>query len=157
SSLSQTAANYIVWAETAVGAGAPEHGHQVEKPMTMPRIDEIGREPEMKGEYRTDPYGDISEHYGELRKLLADRSPAAIERIRGETNAGNLRGMGGAGKPFLRKFDQVLKADSPEKYVVANADESEPGTIKDREILLRFPHLLLEALAVAGIAVGAKK
>ena len=83
--------------------------------------------------------------------------PTGIAFVRQEIKSGNLRGMGGAGKPFLRKFDQVMSANSAEKYVVVNADESEPGTIKDRELLLRFPHLLIESLAIVGISVGAKK
>ena len=155
--LSETAAKYLQWAQTGIGDDPPEHGHQVEAPTGDPRFDEIGRAARYAGTYRTDPYTRIDEHYSELRRLLAEGATSGVPRVREELKKANLRGMGGAGKPFLRKFDQVLNAQTPEKYVVANADESEPGTIKDREILLRFPHLLLESLAIVGISVGAKK
>ncbi len=119
-----------------------------------PRWDEIGRDPSLNADYRTDPYQSIDEHYGELRRFLAtgDFSPIGTG-----IKEGNLRGMGGAGKPFLRKFTQVKDAVSDDKYVVCNADESEPGTIKDREVLRRFPHLLVEAITLVGLAVGARK
>jgi NADH:ubiquinone oxidoreductase subunit F (NADH-binding)/NADH:ubiquinone oxidoreductase subunit E len=66
-----------------------------------------------------------------------------------------LRGRGGAGFPAGRKWRTVARADGPEKVVVCNADESEPGTFKDRVLLDGDPHLLLEGLALAGYAVGA--
>jgi NADH:ubiquinone oxidoreductase subunit F (NADH-binding)/NADH:ubiquinone oxidoreductase subunit E len=160
----------------------PKYAHQVEPLTGIPGIHDIGRQPQYIGNYRTDPYSSIDEQYGELRKLLSTtdlpasrqaaiteaalRSPSAdassepataIRLVRHEIKTANLRGMGGAGKPFLRKFDQVMSATAPEKYVIANADESEPGTIKDRELLLRFPHLLIESLAIIGISVGARK
>jgi NADP-reducing hydrogenase subunit HndC len=66
-----------------------------------------------------------------------------------------LRGCGGAGFPAGRKWQMVAQADGPKKYVVCNADESEPGTFKDRVLMEGDPHLLLEGLALAGYAVGA--
>ena len=119
-----------------------------------PRWNEIGRAESLKAVYRTDPYREIDEHYGELKKLLTGGDFASVGAA---IEKGNLRGMGGAGKPFLRKFKQVLEAKSSEKYVVCNGDESEPGTLKDREVLRRFPHLLVEAMTIVGLAVGARK
>ncbi len=68
-----------------------------------------------------------------------------------------LRGMGGAGFPTGVKWDLVRKTESDIKYVICNADESEPGTFKDREILFHYPHLVVEGLILGGLAVGAEK
>jgi len=67
----------------------------------------------------------------------------------------NLRGMGGAGFPTARKWSAVRAAPGDAKYVICNADESEPGTFKDRELLRRTPHLVLEGMILAGLVTGA--
>jgi formate dehydrogenase beta subunit len=75
----------------------------------------------------------------------------------------NLRGMGGAGIPATQKWRDVRDAVAlaqrrradPRAFVVVNGDESEPGTFKDRELLLHFPHLVLEGVIVAGLVTGA--
>ena len=69
----------------------------------------------------------------------------------------NLRGMGGAGFPTHLKWASVRAQPGPEKYVVCNADESEPGTFKDRELIRRTPHLLVEGMILAGLVVGATR
>jgi NADH:ubiquinone oxidoreductase subunit F (NADH-binding)/NADH:ubiquinone oxidoreductase subunit E len=108
----------------------------------------------IKGPFKTDPYSGPSEHFGTLKNLLqTDGFGRVIEEIK---NA-NLRGMGGAGKPAERKWAQVAEQHSDEKFVVANADESEPGTLKDREILRNLPHLVVEGMIIAGLTVGAKQ
>jgi NADH:ubiquinone oxidoreductase subunit F (NADH-binding) len=66
-----------------------------------------------------------------------------------------LQGRGGAGFPAGRKWRSVLAQTERERYVVCNADEAEPGTFKDREVMLRRPHLLLEGLAIAARVVEA--
>jgi NADH:ubiquinone oxidoreductase subunit F (NADH-binding) len=66
-----------------------------------------------------------------------------------------LRGCGGAGFPTGRKWRLVAQAGGAHKYVVCNADESEPGTFKDRVLMEGDPHLILEGMALAGYAVGA--
>lgn len=68
-----------------------------------------------------------------------------------------LRGRGGAGFPTGAKWDLTAKAEADEKYVICNADESEVGTFKDRYILDNDPFGLLEGIAIASYAVGAKK
>ncbi len=69
----------------------------------------------------------------------------------------NLRGLGGAGFPTGRKWSFIPK-DSPQaKYLVVNADEGEPGTFKDRYILERDPHALLEGMLIAAYAIGSHK
>ncbi len=70
---------------------------------------------------------------------------------------GNLRGMGGAAFPTFRKWATVRDAAGDVKYVVCNGDESEPGTFKDRDLLVFAPHLLVEGLVVAGLVSGAQR
>jgi NADH:ubiquinone oxidoreductase subunit F (NADH-binding) len=65
--------------------------------------------------------------------------------------------MGGAGFPTESKWQLVRQAPGTEKYIVCNADESEPGTFKDRFILTHLPHLVIEGMILAGILTGAKK
>jgi formate dehydrogenase beta subunit len=68
-----------------------------------------------------------------------------------------LRGMGGAGFPTFRKWSAVRAAAGDMKYVVCNADESEPGTFKDRELLRRTPYLVIEGMVLAGLITGAQR
>jgi NADH:ubiquinone oxidoreductase subunit F (NADH-binding) len=108
----------------------------------------------INGPFRTDPYHSREEHFGALKTLTASGDyPSVIKAV---TEA-NLRGMGGAGKPADRKWLQVAAQKSDEKYVVCNADESEPGTLKDREILRNLSHLVVEGMIIAGLAVGATR
>lgn len=71
--------------------------------------------------------------------------------------ASGLRGMGGAGFPTFRKWATVRSTPGDAKYVVCNADESEPGTFKDRELLRRAPHLVIEGVVLAGLVTGATR
>ena len=71
--------------------------------------------------------------------------------------ASGLRGMGGAGFPTGTKWEIVRNAAGTQKYIVCNADESEPGTIKDRFIMENVPHLVIEGMIVAGLVTGATK
>ena len=68
-----------------------------------------------------------------------------------------LRGMGGAGFPTGRKWDLVAAQPATPKYVICNADESEPGTFKDRQILAEQPHLVLEGMLLGMLAIGAEE
>ena len=68
-----------------------------------------------------------------------------------------MSGLGGAGFPTGVKWEIVRKERSAEKYVVCNADESEPGTIKDRFIMQHLPHLVIEGMIIAGLVTGAQK
>ena len=79
------------------------------------------------------------------------------EQVTEEIKASGLRGRGGAGFPCGLKWDMARKALGDEKYVICNADEGEVGTFKDRYILERDPFTLIEAMAIAGYAIGAKK
>src|SRR6185295_9103234 len=73
-----------------------------------------------------------------------------------ELQASGIRGRGGAGFAMGTKASFLPKGDM-DKYVVCNADESEPGTFKDRELMQKNPHLLIEGICVAAYAVGANK
>ncbi len=77
------------------------------------------------------------------------------EKVISEIDASGLQGRGGAGFPAAFKWNSVRNQPDPVKYVVLNADEGEPGTFKDREVLLRRPDKILEGLAIAAWAVGA--
>jgi len=106
---------------------------------------------------KADPYGDgatQNERYGVVRKLVQSR---AWDDVLGQLKAAELRGMGGAGFPTSMKWDLVRRQPDPVKYIVCNADESEPGTIKDRFIMTHLPHLLIEGMIIAGLVTGAKR
>ncbi len=67
-----------------------------------------------------------------------------------------LKGRGGAGFPTATKWTLVAAASADEKYVVCNADEGEPGTFKDRVLLLEYPELVFDGMVIAGYVIGAK-
>ena len=68
-----------------------------------------------------------------------------------------LRGMGGAGFPTGAKWEIVAAQEAVPRYVICNADESEPGTFKDRQILMEQPHLVIEGMLLGMLAVGAEQ
>jgi len=100
-----------------------------------------------------DPYPAPEDRYAVLRDVLAGRLEVA-DIIAALKDAG-LRGMGGAGFPAGRKWELVAAQETTPKYVICNADESEPGTFKDREILATQPHLVLEGMLLGMLAAGA--
>ena len=102
---------------------------------------------------KADPYGE-GEKYGVVRKLVQSKD---WDGVLAQLKASELKGMGGAGFPTSLKWDLVRKQPEPVKYVVCNADESEPGTIKDRFIMTNLPHLLIEGMIIAGLVTGAKR
>ena len=102
---------------------------------------------------RSDPYHG-GEYYGALRRIVASRD---WDGVIAQLKASGLSGLGGAGFPTGIKWEAVRKAPGPEKYVVCNADESEPGTIKDRFIMQSLPNLVIEGMIVAGLVTCAQK
>ncbi len=83
------------------------------------------------------------------------RAAADPDGIIPAVTASGLRGRGGAGFPTGQKWQMVKDEKAEQKYIVCNADEGEPGTNKDRVLLCKDPHAVLEGMALAGIAVGA--
>ncbi|NGY05041.1 NADH-quinone oxidoreductase subunit NuoF [Solimonas terrae] len=91
--------------------------------------------------------------YLALRKALKELSPADVQS---RVKDSNLRGRGGAGFPTGVKWGLVpMGPDAGAKYLVCNADEMEPGTFKDRLLMEGAPHQMVEAMIVAGYAIGA--
>jgi len=102
-----------------------------------PRTREIDRYMELGG-------------YAAARRVLKELTPAEVIET---TKATGLRGRGGAGFPTGMKWSFVPKNTGKPTYLCCNADESEPGTCKDRVILERDPHQLIEGMIIASYAV----
>ncbi len=102
----------------------------------------------------SDPYqNEIGARYAVVRSVVASRDwNSAFATLK----ASGLRGLGGAGFPTESKWQLVRQASGNEKYVVCNADESEPGTFKDRFILTHLPHMVIEGMILAGVLTGAR-
>ena len=92
-----------------------------------------------------------------FKALAKARNEMTPEQVIAEIKGSGLRGRGGAGFPAGLKWELAAKAPGDEKYVICNADEGEVGTFKDRYILERDPFSLIEAIAIAGYAIGAQK
>jgi NADP-reducing hydrogenase subunit HndC len=96
----------------------------------------------------------VHDGYQALGKALTEMSPADVIKT---LEKSGLRGRGGAGFPTGAKWGFVAKAPGTPKYVICNADESEPGTFKDRLILEGDPHSIVEAMILAAYAIGASE
>lgn len=92
--------------------------------------------------------------YTAVKQYVLDPEPARVVKA---LETSGLQGMGGAGMPAFSKWEETKNAPGEVKYVVCNADESEPGTFKDRDILLASPHLVIEGMIIAGLVTGAKR
>jgi NADH:ubiquinone oxidoreductase subunit F (NADH-binding) len=92
-------------------------------------------------------------NYTALKKAREISPEALIASLK----ESGLQGRGGAGFPIYFKLDSIRSQKEQERYVVINADEGEPGTFKDREVMLRRPHKMLEGLAIAALTINAKK
>jgi NADH-quinone oxidoreductase subunit F len=89
-------------------------------------------------------------------EMLAKALEMEPADVLAQLQASGIRGRGGAGFAMGTKASFLPKGDM-DKYVVCNADESEPGTFKDRELMQKNPHLLIEGICIAALAVGANK
>jgi len=94
---------------------------------------------------------------GGYRALYHALTGLSREDVVAEIKQSGLRGRGGAGYPTGLKWEMVYKYVSEEKYVICNGDEGDPGAFMDRGILEGDPHRVLEGMAIAGYAVGARK
>ena len=92
--------------------------------------------------------------YKALAKVLLEMTP---EQVIEEVKNSGLRGRGGAGFQTGKKWEFTRMAQSEQKYVICNADEGDPGAFMDRSILEGDPHCVVEAMAIAGYAIGANK
>lgn len=90
-------------------------------------------------------------------KVLGDTLIRSNEDILKDLLDSGLKGRGGAGFPTALKWKYTAEAPGNEKYVVCNADEGEPGTFKDKEILTRVPRKVFAGMAICGKVIGAKK
>jgi formate dehydrogenase/NADH-quinone oxidoreductase subunit F len=109
-----------------------------------------------EGERRpNDPYESADEHYGVFRRALAGE--LRPEQIVQTLKDSQLRGMGGAGFPTGQKWEIVAGQEPQPHYTICNADESEPGTFKDRQILAEQPYLVLEGMMLAMLVTGSEE
>ncbi len=114
--------------------------------------------PKLSG-VKLDPYGNGQSPWAALKKVLATMNSgivAAEYDVIAQLKEAKLRGLGGAGFTAGIKWETVCKTPAKPKYVICNADESEPGTIKDRAILTSVPHLLIEGMVIAAVLTGAE-
>ena len=137
----------------SLNAASPQTG--VEGPSTSTlRAYSIG-EPRLLGRIINGTPSTL-EGYGDFRALKAALENGR-EWVLENLEASQLRGRGGAAFPAAVKWRAVAEAQEPVRYVVANADESEPGTFKDRLLMESDPFALIEAMVIAGFATGAQK
>ena len=94
--------------------------------------------------------------YQALRKILGvgGSEPMTPEQVVAEVKTSGLRGRGGAGFPTGLKWSFMPRLYPGQKYLVCNSDEGEPGTCKDRDILMFNPHIVIEGMAIAAYAMG---
>jgi NADH:ubiquinone oxidoreductase subunit F (NADH-binding)/(2Fe-2S) ferredoxin/NAD-dependent dihydropyrimidine dehydrogenase PreA subunit len=92
--------------------------------------------------------------YEALAKVLTDMKP---QEVIAEVKRSGLRGRGGAGFPTGIKWELTAREAGPDKYVICNADEGDPGAFMDRSAIEGDPHTVLEGILIGGYAIGAKK
>jgi len=102
---------------------------------------------------------DINEYIGRngyeaLGKVLTEMTPEEVIAV---VKKAGLRGRGGGGFPTGLKWELCAKNKAPQKYVICNADEGDPGAFMDRSVLEGDPHSVIEAMAIAGYAIGASQ
>lgn len=139
-------------------APACQAGHNA---VALSEIDAVLAELESAGEARPQPvsrwaadiYESADDHYSAFKSALGKDATELVDTLK----ESGLRGMGGAGFPTGLKWGFVSKEPATPRYVVCNADESEPGTFKDRVILNDLPHLVIEGMLFAALAVGSEK
>jgi len=113
------------------------------------------------GTWEMDVYGGTG-RYEAVQKYVAEKAKPdpkkEVEKnVLGPLEVAGLLGMGGAGGRAFMKWGDVMRATGRTKYIVCNADESEPGTFKDRDMLLAAPHLTIEGMIVAALVTGASE
>lgn len=125
-----------------LGSGEPEEWRGRIGPAEIPeeeRVFDLAGDPDYSGE------------------ALARAMDRGVDGVLEEIEASGLQGRGGAGFPAAIKWRGVVGHREPVRYLVLNADEGEPGTFKDRELMLRRPDLVVEGLAIAARTIGARE
>src|SRR6187401_1304958 len=92
--------------------------------------------------------------YRSVEKALKTMTPDEVVE---EVKKSGLRGRGGAGFPTGMKWSFLAKPEGKPRYLVCNADESEPGTFKDRVLMEKIPHALIEGMITSSYALGARR
>jgi formate dehydrogenase/NADH-quinone oxidoreductase subunit F len=133
-----------------------------ERPLPFDQVDAArqGEPPHVEakqgeGPRPNDPYAPGEERYRLLRRALA--GDLGADEIVATLKASELRGMGGAGFPTGQKWEIVAAQQPTPHYTVCNADESEPGTFKDRQIMAEQPHLVLEGMLLGMLVTGSEE
>ena len=149
-----------------VGPITPEVCDQlIERPEALPEIALAFRgapglaEPILSQRFSTQESHTIKTYlrddgYQSARKALTQMTP---QDVIAQVTTSNLRGLGGAGFPTGKKWSFIPKGTTTPTYLVVNADEGEPGTIKDRYLITKDPHRLLEGMIIAAYATGCRK
>ena len=143
--------------DTVLEAALEPPGQSTPLPEPDPYISTDG--PVLSSRFK-DPDGTWFEDYVADDGYLAARkvlTSMTREEVIDEVTRANLRGLGGAGFPAGRKWSFVPKDTDQPKYLVVNADEGEPGTFKDRYLMERDPHALLEGMIIAAYAIDSHK
>jgi NADH-quinone oxidoreductase subunit F len=124
-----------------------------------PVADFLGRQVHIATEHcgDIDPI-DLEEYLrnGGFQALLHCLSKLTPERVVEEIGRSGLRGRGGAGFPIVRKWSAVRAAEAENKYIVCNGDEGDPGAFMDRMLMESYPYRIIEGMAIAAYAVGAR-
>jgi NADH:ubiquinone oxidoreductase subunit F (NADH-binding)/NADH:ubiquinone oxidoreductase subunit E len=105
--------------------------------------------------FPNDPYAAGDERYRVFRRLLSGE--LSHDEVVTAVKDSGLRGMGGAGFPTGRKWELVAAQEAQPHYAICNADESEPGTFKDRQIMAEQPHLVIEGMLVGMLVTGCEE
>jgi NADH:ubiquinone oxidoreductase subunit F (NADH-binding) len=115
---------------------------------------DIGAQPPPDYEYDANK-GLVLKPYTAVKRFL--RGELTGDQILAQLKNAGLVGMGGAAARTFNKWQEVRGARGETRYVICNADESEPGTFKDRELMLRTPHLIVEGMLLCALTVGASR
>jgi len=145
----------------APAAWATRLGRRDQEPASRPVRAWPAADPYVCGEDRGEDRGELGGKVGGeplapwsvIRAALERPKERVIQRL----ERAGLRGMGGAGFPTARKWSLVAAESAGPKHVVCNADESEPASFKDRELLHDLPHLVIEGMLLAAYCVGAER
>ena len=157
--LRRGAAAALDWLSGESGAALPVAGRTAEHP--SPRVSAFfGRQVHIATEHygRLDPLS-LDDYLGHdgfqgLRHCLENLTPTAVIA---EIDQSGLRGRGGAGFPTARKWRVVQGTQATEKFVICNGDEGDPGAFMDRMLMESFPFRVIEGMAIAAYAVGARR